>query len=121
MNDAENEPPLQAGRGQKRSIDEVNDGARTFDEVSNNNFFTMTDVKQVKVKKFNTTGMDYTVQFTDTFAHLELSEFQKGEKGGMTNTKMYTFLEQNIVGKAFLWLHKLKHKLTFGIIYFLKI
>ena len=47
----------------------------TSDEVNNNNFFTMTDVKQVKVKKFNTTGMDYTVQFTDTFAHLELSEF----------------------------------------------
>ena len=39
----------------------------------------------------------------------------------MTNTKMYTFLEQNIVGKAFLWLRKLTHKLTFGIIYLLKI
>ena len=48
-------------------------------------------------------------------------EYQKGDKGGMANAKMYTFLEQNIVGKAFLWLHKLKHKLTFGIIYFLKI
>ena len=47
--------------------------------------------------------------------------FQKGDKGGMTNTKMYTFLEQNIVGKMFLWLHKLTHKLTCGIIYFLKI
>ena len=46
---------------------------------------------------------------------------QKGEKRGMTNTKMYTFLEQNIVEKAFLWLHKLTQKLTFGIIYFLKI
>ena len=66
MNDAENEPLLQTGRGQKRSIDEVNDGEGTSDEVSNNNFFTMTDVKQVKLKKFNTTGMDYTVQFTDT-------------------------------------------------------
>ena len=75
MNGAENEPPLQAGRAQKRSIDEVNDGAGTFDEVSNNNFFTMTDVKQFKVKKFNTAGMNYTVQFTDTFAHLELFEF----------------------------------------------
>ena len=30
---------------------------------------------------------------------------QKGEKRGMANAKMYTFLEQNIVGKAFLWLH----------------
>ena len=32
----------------------------------------MTDVKQVKVKI-----MDYMVQFTDTFAHLELSEFHE--------------------------------------------
>ena len=71
MND---EPLLQTGRGRKRSIDEVNDGAGTSDEVSNN-FFTMTDVKQVRVKKFNATGMDYTVQFTDMFAQLELSEF----------------------------------------------
>ena len=78
MNNAGNEPPLQAGRGQKRSIDEVSDGAGTFDEVSNNNFFTMTDVKQVKVKKFNTTSMDYTIQLTDTFTHLELSEFHDG-------------------------------------------
>ena len=71
----QDEPLLQVGRGKKRSIDEANDGAGTSDEVSGNNFFTMTDVKQVKVKKFNTTGVDYTVQFTDTFAHLELSEF----------------------------------------------
>ena len=34
----------------------ANDGAGTSDEVSGNNFFTMTDVKQVKVKKFNTTS-----------------------------------------------------------------
>ena len=47
MNDVGDEPLLQTGRGQKRSIDEVNDGAGTSDEVSNNNFFTMTDVKQV--------------------------------------------------------------------------
>ena len=72
MND---EPLLQAGRGRKRSMDEVNDGEGTSDEVSDNNFFTVTAVKQVKVKEFNTTGMDYTIQFTDTFAHLELSGF----------------------------------------------
>ena len=35
----------------------------------------MTYVKQVKVKKFGTKSTDYTVQFTDTFAHLELSQF----------------------------------------------
>ena len=71
----QDEPLLQVGCGKKRSIDEANDGSGTSDEVSGNNFFTMTDVKQVKVKKFNTTGVDYTVQFTDTFAHLEVSEF----------------------------------------------
>ena len=44
---------------------------------------------------------------------------QKKEKGGIANAKMYTFLEQNI--RVFLWLHKLAHRLTFVIIYFLKI
>ena len=33
------EPLLQTGRGEKRSIGEVDDGAGTSDEVSNNNFF----------------------------------------------------------------------------------
>ena len=69
-----NEPLLQVGRGQKRSVDEVNDGAGTSDEVSGNNVFTMTHAKQVTVKNFSTACMDYTAQFTDTFAHLELSE-----------------------------------------------
>jgi hypothetical protein len=70
----DDEPLLQVGRGQKRSIDEVNDGAGTSEQVSDN-FFTVSNVKQVKVKKFNATGMDYTVQFMDTFAHLELSQY----------------------------------------------
>ena len=70
----DDEPLLQVGRGQKRSIDEVNDGAGTSEQVSDN-FFTVSNVKQVKVKKFSTTGMDYTVQFMDTFAHLELSQY----------------------------------------------
>jgi hypothetical protein len=70
------------GRGEKRSIDEVNDSAT--DEVSDN-FFTVTNVKQVKVKKFGTTGVDYTVQFTDTFAHLELSQFHD-RLDGILNT-----------------------------------
>jgi hypothetical protein len=70
----DDEPLLQVGRGQKRSFDEVNDGAGTSEQVSDN-FFTVSNVKQVKVKKFSTTGMDYTVQFMDTFAHLELSQY----------------------------------------------
>jgi hypothetical protein len=39
------------------------------------NNFTVTNVKQIKVKKFGTTDTDYTVQFMDMFAHLELSQF----------------------------------------------
>ena len=31
------------------------------------------------------------------------SVFQKGEKGGLTNTKMYTFLEQNPVARTLLY------------------
>jgi hypothetical protein len=73
MRDWQNDDPLlQMGRGEKRSIDEVND--RATDEVSDN-FLTVTNIKQVKVKKFSTTGVDYTVQFTDKFVHLELSQF----------------------------------------------
>jgi hypothetical protein len=66
----DNEPLLQMGRGEKRSFED--DGAET--STSENNF-TLTNVKQVKVKKFGTTGTDCMVQFTDTFAHLELSQF----------------------------------------------
>jgi hypothetical protein len=42
----------------------------------------VTNVKQVfKVKRFGTTDTDYTVQFTDTFAHLELSQFHDRLQG----------------------------------------
>ena len=109
-----NEEVLQMGRG------EVDDNERPF---------YIESVTQVNTKKFKTKAMNYRVQFTNALADVEITSlheqlheiFQKGDKGGMANAKMYTFLEQNIVGKAFLWLHKLTHKLTFGIIYFLKI
>ena len=65
----------EAERGQKRAHDEMNDGASTSDEVRDNNFFTLKGTKQVRVKKFRTTGMDYTIQFMDTFAHFELSQY----------------------------------------------
>ena len=91
----DDESLLQIGRGQKRSYEKtgtndeslvdsnreqaeevINDGAGTStDEIGDNSVFTETDVKQVKVKKFNTTGTDYTVQFTDTFSQLELSQY----------------------------------------------
>ena len=66
---------LQVGRGQKRSIDEATDGAGAADEVSDTNFFTVTNMKQVQVKKFRTTGFDYGIRFHNTFANLELSEY----------------------------------------------
>jgi hypothetical protein len=64
---------LQSGRGEKRSIDEVNEGASG--QVSENNYFTVMNAKQVRVKKFRTTGTDYTVRFTNTFANMELSPY----------------------------------------------
>ena len=66
---------LQSGRGEKRSIDEVNEG--TSEQVSENNYFTVMKAKQVRVKKFRTTGTDYTVRFTNTFANMELSQYHK--------------------------------------------
>ena len=66
---------FQMGRGEKRAHEEVDDGAGPSDEVKDSNFFTVTNLKQVKVKKFNTVGSDYTVQFANTFANVELSEY----------------------------------------------
>jgi hypothetical protein len=60
----------QVGRGQKRSSEEMSE-----DDEVRDNFFTVNSIKQVNVKKFKTTGTNYTIQFTDTFAHLELSRF----------------------------------------------
>jgi hypothetical protein len=67
------EPVVQSGRGEKRTADESGEG--TSEQVSESNYFTVTNVKQVKVKKFRTTGTDYTVRFTNTFANMELSQF----------------------------------------------
>ena len=61
---------LQSGRGEKRSIDES-----TSEQVSESNYFTVMKAKQVRVKKFRTTGTDYTVRFTNTFANMELSQY----------------------------------------------
>jgi hypothetical protein len=33
----------------------------TSEQVSESNYFTVTNVKQVKVKMFRTTGTDYTI------------------------------------------------------------
>ena len=63
----DDEPLLQMGCGEKRSFED--DGAETSTAENN---FTVTNVKQVKMKKFGIIGTDNMVQFTDMFAHLEL-------------------------------------------------
>jgi hypothetical protein len=67
------EPVVQSGRGEKRSADESGEG--TSEQVSESNYFTVMKAKQVRVKKFRTTGTDYTVRFTNTFANMELSQY----------------------------------------------
>ena len=81
----DNEFIAQINQGQKRSYEEmIDDEPQTgggVDEMSDDetsdesNFFTVDRVKQVNVKKFKTTGMDYHIRLTNTFADLELSEF----------------------------------------------
>ena len=71
--DTNDEPLMQSGRGEKRSMDES--GEETSEQVSESNYFTVTNVKQVQMKKFKTTGTDYTVRFTNTFANMELSQY----------------------------------------------
>ncbi len=68
----------QVGCGQKRSDQETsNDDNESGqdDSAATCNVFTVQSVKQVNVKKFKTTGMDYHVQFTNAFANVELSEY----------------------------------------------
>ena len=55
----DSEPVVQSGRGEKRAADETGEG--TSEQVSESNYFTVTNVKQVKVKMFRTTGTDYTI------------------------------------------------------------
>ena len=63
-------PVTQVGRGQKRSHEEIDD-----DDDSNAIPFVVESVKQVNVKKFRTTGMNYRIQFTNAFADVKLSNF----------------------------------------------
>ena len=67
----DDKPSSQTGRGEKRSHNAVNDEPN--DKVGD--FVTLTGVKQVNVKKFRTTGVDYTFRFTDSFASQELSQY----------------------------------------------
>ena len=65
-----------------------------------------------------------TALFLSQFLHslinnLREDGIQKGEKRGMANAKMYTFLEQNIVAR-FVCINEYGHRLTFGIFYYVK-
>ena len=72
MND---EPLIQSGFGEKRGYDEMSDdNAGTSREVRNDNYFAVKHSKQVRIQKFTTTGLDYTIQFTNALANLELLE-----------------------------------------------
>ena len=80
MSSDDDEP--QVGREQKRSFEETNDDNEPGQEGSyenevSDNVFTVQSVKQVNVKKFKTTGMDYHIQFTNAFANVELSEYHE--------------------------------------------
>jgi hypothetical protein len=67
---------IQMGYGEKRRFEEMNDdGAGTSDEVRDDNrYFTVKHLRQVRIQKFATTGLDYAIQFTNTLSNLELSE-----------------------------------------------
>ena len=63
-------PITQVGRGHKRSHEEIDE-----DDDSDGIPFIVESVKQVNVKKFRTTGINYRIQFTNAFADVELSSF----------------------------------------------
>ena len=64
----DDEPLIQEGFGKKRSYDEMrNDDFGIITEVRDDKtYFIVTDLKQVRVRRFATTGLDYTIKFTDT-------------------------------------------------------
>ena len=90
---------LQTNHGEKRSHEEINEGAstsqtghgqkRSYDEMlggddddepvqigrgqDNERPFNIESVTQVNIKKFRRTGMNYRVRFTNAFADLEIS------------------------------------------------
>ena len=68
----------QVGHGQKRSHEEtINDDIETGqdDDAETSDAFTVVGVRQVNMKKFKTTGVDYHIRFTNAFANVELSEY----------------------------------------------
>ena len=72
----DDEPLIQEGFGKKRSYDEMrdDDSGISTEVRDDKTYFVVTDLKQVRVRRFATTGLDYTIKFTDTLANLELYE-----------------------------------------------
>ena len=68
------EENVQMGRGRKRKNDEVDQGGSTSTALSEENFYVIEIVKQVKSKKFRMTAMDYTIRFNNTVSDLDLIE-----------------------------------------------
>ena len=84
----------QTGRGQKRSYEEMLDGdddepveiGRGQDDEKP---FNIESVTQVNIKKFKTTGMDYRVRFTNTLADAELTNL---------NERLHHIFEDETIG-----------------------
>ena len=91
---------LQTNHGEKRSHEEINEGAstsqmgrgqkRSYDEMLDDDEplqvgrgkdderpFNIESVTQVNIKKFRTTGMNYRIRFTNAFADLEISSLRE--------------------------------------------
>ena len=73
----DDEPLIQEGFGKKGSSNEMRgDDSGTSTEVrEDKSYFIVTDLKQVRARRFATTGLVYTIKFTDTLATLELWEY----------------------------------------------
>ena len=76
----DDEPFVQEGRGRKREHSEMigdDEGPETSQNEVRNSFFTIKQVKQVRVRKFATIGMDYEVhdQFKNTYSNCDLFEY----------------------------------------------
>ena len=68
------EENVQMGRRRKRKNDEVDQGGSTSTALSEENFYVIEIVKQVKSKKFRMTAMDYMIRFNNTVSDLDLIE-----------------------------------------------
>jgi hypothetical protein len=81
-------------QGEKRSYDEIDDEPQ-IGYGQDDDGFHLQSTRQVNVKKFNTTSMDYHVQFTNSFADMELSQYH-----GRLHEMFQNLLDQIIGGAS---------------------